>query len=285
MQDSAAVEIRLLRESDIAAAMDLKQLAGWNQTERDWHTLLQLEPNGCFAAVLDNRLVGTITTTSYGSELAWIGMVLVRPENRRTGIASRLLETAITYLEHKVSVVKLDATADGKNVYERFGFEIESVVERWSRKGEPPVSFEQQQELIDDETHRQILQLDRQAFGADRSELLNQLLANSWVPPVVTRTREGSVAGYALARAGSDAAYVGPVVASQRSDAAELLDGILEKLDLNPVYVDLNRNWGDGQQLLRERGFEKERDLIRMKRGVANPTTPLVFAIAGPEIG
>ena len=75
------------------------------------------------------------------------------------------------------------------------------------------------------------------------------------------------------------------MVASQRSDAAELLDGILEKLDLNPVYVDLNRNWGDGQQLLRERGFEKERDLIRMKRGVANPTTPLVFAIAGPEIG
>jgi predicted GNAT family N-acyltransferase len=284
MQDSAALEIRLLRESDIAAAMDLKQFAGWNQTERDWHMLLQLEPNGCFAAVLDNRLVGTTTTTSYGRELAWIGMVLVRPENRLTGIASRLLETAITYLEHKVSVVKLDATADGKQVYERFGFEIESVIERWSRKGERLV-FERQQELIDSDTHRQILQLDRRAFGADRSELLNQMLANSCVQTVVTRTEEGSVSGYALARPGSDAAYVGPVVVSERTHAGALLDGILEQLDPNPVYVDLNRDWGEGQQLLSERGFEKQRDFIRMKRGIGNPTTSLVFAIAGPEIG
>jgi predicted GNAT family N-acyltransferase len=285
MQDSAAVEIRLLRESDIAAAMDLKRFAGWNQTERDWRTLLQLEPDGCFAAVLDNRLVATTTTTTYGSELAWIGMVLVRPENRRTGIASRLLKTALTYLDHKVSLVKLDATADGKHVYERFGFEIESVVERWSRRGERLVSFQRHQEKIDSDTHREILQLDRRAFGADRSELLNQLLTNSCVRPVVARTEAGSVTGYALARPGSDAAYVGPVVASQRSGAAELLDGILEQLDANPVYVDLNGNWDEGQQLLSERGFEKQRDLIRMKRGAGNPTTPLVFAIAGPEFG
>src|SRR5215467_8460332 len=100
------MEIRLLRESDIAAAMDLKRSAGWNQTEADWQTLLQHEPNGCFAAVLDDQLVGTTTTTSYGSELAWIGMVLVRPDQRRKGIATKLLETALDYL--RVSTVKLD---------------------------------------------------------------------------------------------------------------------------------------------------------------------------------
>ena len=285
MQDSVAVEIRLLRESDIVAAMELKRLAGWNQTERDWQTFLQLEPDGCFAAVLDKQLVGTTTTTTYGSELAWIGMVLVRPENRQTGIAKRLLETALTYLEHKVSVVKLDATADGKHVYERFGFEVESVVERWTRKGERLVSFPRQQEQIDSDTHRDVLQLDRLAFGADRSELLSQLLVNSCVGPVVTRIKEGAVAGYALARPGSNAAYVGPLVSSQQRDAVELLDQLLAQLDRSALYVDLNLNWGDGQQLLSERGFEKQRDLIRMKRGVANATSSSVFAIAGPEIG
>jgi GNAT superfamily N-acetyltransferase len=285
MQNSAAVEIRLLREPDIAAAMQLKQLAGWNQTERDWRTLLQLEPDGCFAAVLDKQLVGTTTTTTYGSELAWIGMVLVRPENRRTGIASKLLETALAYLAERVSVVKLDATADGEHVYERFGFETESIVERWSRRGERLVNFERPQEPIDAGTYLRILQLDRAAFGADRSELLNQLLANSCVQTMVTRTEEGSVSGYALARHGSNAAYIGPVVSSQRRDAVELLDQLLVQLDASPVYVDLNRNWGDGQQLLSERGFEKQRDLIRMKRGVAKPTSSSVFAIAGPEVG
>ena len=283
MQDSSRVGIRLLRESDIAAVMDLKRSAGWNQTESDWRTLLRLEPNGCFAAVLDEQLVGTTTTTSYGSELAWVGMVLVHPEKRRAGIATKLLETALDYLERTVSVVKLDATPDGKPVYERFGFEVESLLERWTRKGKP-VSFEGQQQTIDPGTRGQMLQLDRAAFGADRSALLNMLLDNSCVRPVI-KTEAGSVTGYALARSGSNAAYVGPLVSSDRSQAIELLDRVLEQLLPNPVYVDLNRNWGEGRELLSERGFEKQRDLIRMKRGPAIPTSPLVFAIAGPEIG
>jgi GNAT superfamily N-acetyltransferase len=284
MPDSSQVEIRLMRDSDIAAAMDLKQLAAWNQTENDWRTLLQLEPNGCFAAVLDEELVGTTTTTTYGSELAWVGMVLVRPEKRRAGIATKLLESALDYLNTRVSTVKLDATADGKHVYERFGFEVESVIERWSRKGEA-VRFEVQPETMDSNTRRRILQLDRRAFGADRSKLLNMLLANSCVRPVVTTTEEGSVTSYALARSGSNAAYIGPVVSWEGSAAAEAIDHLLEQLHSSPVYVDLNRNWGEGRQLLSERGFEKQRDLIRMKRGFATATSPLVFAIAGPEVG
>ena len=283
MEDSSPLEIRLLRESDIAAAMDLKRSAGWNQTESDWQTLLELEPNGCFAAVLDEQLVGTTTTTSYGSELAWVGMVLVRPEKRRLGIASKLLETALNYLKTRVSVVKLDATADGRPVYERFGFQVESVLERWSRNGEP-VSFDGPPQTIDDDTRVQILQLDRSAFGADRSKLLDMLLAKSCLRAAI-KTEAGTVTGYALARSGSNAAYVGPIVARQRSDAIELLDRLLKRLHPNPVYVDLNRNWGEGWQLLSERGFEKQRDLIRMKRGSALPTSPYVFAIAGPEIG
>src|SRR5215217_1379679 len=257
MQTSSGVEIRLLRESDIAAAMDLKKSAGWNQTENDWRTLLQLEPNGCFAAVLDEELVGTTTTTCYGSDLAWVGMVLVRPEKRRTGIATKLLESALHYLDTKVSTVKLDATADGKHVYERLGFEVESLIERWSRKGEA-VRLDVQPETVDSDMRRQILQLDRTAFGADRSKLLNALLASSCVRPGVTTTEAGSVAGYALARSGSTAAYIGPVVSWERSAAAGAIDQVLEQLHANPVYIDMNRNWGEGRQLLSERGFEKQ---------------------------
>jgi GNAT superfamily N-acetyltransferase len=284
MLDSSGVEIRLLRESDIAAAMQLKRFARWNQTESDWRTLLQLEPNGCFAAVLDEQLVGTTTTTTYGNELAWIGMVLVRPDSRRTGIATKLLQKALSYLEGKVAAVKLDATEFGKPVYEGFGFEVESLIERWSRKGEL-ISFERQPETIAPETRREICQLDCRAFGANRSKLLDMLLANSCVRPVINKNNEGSVTGYALARSGSDAAYVGPIVSNERSDALESLDRLLEQMQSNRVCVDFNRNWGEGAELLRQRGFEKQRDFIRMRRGPASPTSPLVFAIAGPEIG
>src|SRR5690349_5886839 len=124
-------EIRLMFESDIPAAMRLKEAAGWNQTEADWRRLLLLQPNGCFAAVKDGRVVGTTTTTIY-DELAWIGMVLVDPQHRRQGIAAKLMNVALEYLNGKVETIKLDATALGQPVYERFGFEVESEVERWA---------------------------------------------------------------------------------------------------------------------------------------------------------
>src|SRR5215213_11315770 len=127
-----AIHIRLLFETDIPAAMQLKETAGWNQTKEDWHRLLELDPNGCFAAVKDGRLVGTTTTTMYGKDLGWIGMVLVDPQQRRQGIATQLMNVALDYLKDKVRTVKLDATALGKPVYEKFGFQVESVLERWS---------------------------------------------------------------------------------------------------------------------------------------------------------
>ena len=107
MQATEQIEIRLLGESDIPAAMQLKEAAGWNQTEEDWRRLLMLESNGCFAAVTDGSLVGTTTTTTYDNNLGWIGMVLVQPQNRRLGIATRLMRTALDYLNGRVSTIKL----------------------------------------------------------------------------------------------------------------------------------------------------------------------------------
>ena len=92
------IEVRLLLESDIPAALRLKELAQWNQTENDWLRLLRLDPDGCFCATIDGEVVATTTTTTYRPELAWIGMVLVDPMRRQLGIATRLMKVALEYL-------------------------------------------------------------------------------------------------------------------------------------------------------------------------------------------
>src|SRR5689334_11384886 len=90
--------IRLLSESDIPAAMYLKELAGWNQSDRDWRRLLEAEPRGCFAACVGDRVVATTTAITYGRALAWVGMVLVDSEYRRLGIATALMRRVLAYL-------------------------------------------------------------------------------------------------------------------------------------------------------------------------------------------
>ena len=289
MRETERFEIRLLLESDLPAAMQLKELARWNQTEDDWRRLLQLEPRGCFAATLSGRLVGTTTTTTYDGELAWIGMVLVDPENRRCGIATKLMRTALGYLSGKVPTVKLDATSEGKAVYEGLGFEVESLVERWS--GIVAARPENSENLetavqVGNETRRELLALDQRAFGVDRSRLINLLIDNSCAAPVILREKDRQMSGYALARRGTDADYIGPLITTKTEQAAGLLDGVLAQLSGRKIYIDLNSAFEMGANVLAERGLTKQRDLIRMSYGTRDHTASrFVFAIAGPEVG
>jgi ribosomal protein S18 acetylase RimI-like enzyme len=281
MRDANAIDIRLLFESDIPAAMQLEEAAGWNQTEKDWRRLLALEPNGCFAAVKDGGLVGTTTTTTYGNDLGWIGMVLVDPQQRRQGIATQLMNVAIDFLKDKVATMKLDATAQGQPLYERLGFQVESVLERWSG-----TSNARNAETLKVDAVSDLLALDRIAFAADRSKLVEKLIDDAFVPPVLLRAADGTLNGYALARRGTNADYVGPVVARSPLHVESLLDQVLSELSGRRVYIDFNTECGAGPSVLSDRGFVKERDLIRMTAGArADKTSPLVIAIAGPETG
>jgi predicted N-acetyltransferase YhbS len=285
MPENSAIEIRPLQLSDIAAALRLKELARWNQTEQDWQRLLRLEPGGCFCATINGEVVGTTTTTTYGSELAWIGMVLVDPEYRRRGIAKRLMHVALEYLQHaNVATIKLDATQDGHPVYEAIGFTLESRVERW--QGIAAAGRTSDCKPFSPSDLAEILEIDLSAFSANRSKLIESLIADACVAPIVSIAQGGKLNGYALARRGSNASYIGPLIASNPLQAESLLDALLEQLAGQEVYVDLNAEFENGTDVLSRRGFVKQRDLHRMYYGKANDKTAnQVFAIAGPELG
>ena len=289
MQSVQDIEIRLLSESDIPAAMKLKEAAGWNQTEDDWRRLISLEPAGCFAAIRNHELVGTTTTTTYKDQLAWVGMVLVDPQNRRQGIATKLMETALDYLRGRVATVKLDATAQGKPVYERFGFEVESLVERWGgiikSRSVDQRGFDLTAVTMNAGVQTELLDLDRRAFDSDRSSLIQSLMDEATIAPVVKHSPEGKLSGYALARRGTRANYLGPVVSTDPGQVESLLDEMLSGMN-GRVYIDFNCECPVGTSFLSDRGFVKERDLIRMTSGErGTKTSTFVVAIAGPEIG
>jgi len=185
-------------------------------------------------------------------------------------------------------VVKLDATPEGAHVYEGLGFEAELRIERWmgtaGRRTSESVTpgDAAPPQLLD-----KVLEFDRRAFGADRSELLKALTDEACVKPSVNVAGGGCLSGYALARRGSQAAYVGPVVAEEAEAAALVLDDVLGRLGTGQVYVDLNTTFEGGAEELAARGFIKQRELIRMRRGERSTagTSRSVFAIAGPEVG
>src|SRR5947209_20559745 len=111
--------VRLLNPSDIPQAMRLKGAAGWNQTAEDWARLMELAPHGCFGIDVDGVLASTTTAVCYGTDLAWIGMVLTSAEHRGRGLARTLMRHTLEYIAQRgVECVKLDATDMGRPLYE-----------------------------------------------------------------------------------------------------------------------------------------------------------------------
>jgi hypothetical protein len=64
------VRFRLMTAADIPQAMQLKDAAGWNQTCADWLRFLSANPEGCFVADIEGRILGTSASIVYEGKLS-----------------------------------------------------------------------------------------------------------------------------------------------------------------------------------------------------------------------
>lgn len=273
------VRYRNLLEGDLGCVQVLVQQAGWNQLYADWLRVLNYEPGGCFAALSGDRLVGTVTSTAYGNELGWIGMMLVHSDFRRRGIATELMCRSISYLkkEKEVKCIKLDATPVGQSVYAQLGFVDDWSFHRWELASE-----RQQQPIVPNvQVSRSITllaDLDRAAFGVDRTRWLISLTEASEL--VATQT------GFGMIRSGRIASYLGPLVASTTDSAEQLVRSLLKRTG-GRVFWDIPGPNLAAQSLAKQFGFQPVRQLTRMSLGKMHfvPDMLLQYAIAGPETG
>jgi ribosomal protein S18 acetylase RimI-like enzyme len=275
--------LRVMTAADIPAGMRLKEIAGWNQTSGDWERFLHASPQGCFVAEVGGQIVGSAATIVYESRFAWIGMVLVDPATRGQGIGTTLLKKTIEYLDEcGIPSMKLDATPQGKPIYEKLGFVSEYEIERWVLK-RPASDAAVTGHSIG---LKEVLAFDHEIFGADRSDLLRSVAQEA--PQFVLQERDQNrLAGYAFGRKGSKADHLGPWVAQDEGTARNLLQEFLQRSRQALVFVDGMKSNPWAMALLRDQGFEFARPLTRMFRGRNDfPGQPeLQCAILGPEFG
>ena len=278
-----------MTESDLPSALRLKTIAGWNQTAADWQRFMDASPTGCFVGEVDGEVRGTVTTISFEHRFAWVGMVLVDPEYRSKGVGTTLLHTAIGHLdEAKVRTVKLDATPQGKPLYEKLGFVTEYEIERWSlqRPAGRSAAEDRRAESASAELAASLLQMDRESFGASRAELLKSLYRDAPDFTLEVRTNE-ALQAYAFGRRGSFADHLGPWIAKDADTARTLLLRFLARSIRETVIADCLNNNAMAVDLLKSFGFVCARPLTRMYRGPnEHPGRPeSVCAIMGPEFG
>lgn len=267
--------LRKLAAGNIPAALELSIEAGWNQTEEDWRLLLDLFPESCLAIEVSGEIVATATLITYGRRLAWIGMVLTRIDYRGRGFAKRLMTEALRLADILgVESVKLDATDQGKPLYEKFGFRSEQAVERWQCENLIVELGDIPSACITPSVHS----IDEAAFGANRSTVLEALSRSN--PPFAVHD------SYAMTRNGRVSEYLGPCMAESADAARRVITSALARHSGKSCCWDLLPANTAAVHLARELGFAPIRHLTRMIRGrELRGIDNRIYALAGFELG
>jgi len=263
-------DVRSLHSTDLADALELSRLAGWNQTGADWRRLLVLSPVGCWGVEENGRVVATATLVRYDCHCAWVGMVLTHPHWRGRGFARRLVGHAVAVARNLgIATIKLDATSQGQSLYESFGFTPEQGVERWERPGTSVLS-----ECVQNYS----LAMDQAAYGYSRAELLQSLGGE--------KSLDNCADSYVLTRPGAIRPYLGPCIAQTSKTARQLLTPVLDALPGSGWFWDLFTENRNAIVLASSMGFKPVRRLVRMSMGPRmREKEQKVYALAGFEFG
>ena len=280
-------QIIRLGAADVAGCVALSDEARWNQTADDWRTMLALGEGFGFAEP-GGRIIATTLALPFASGgFGWISMVLVTESHRRRGLATRLLECAMRSLERDYLVAILDATPAGREVYRTLGFEDTWGILRMQKltaAALPAAPSIPTRPMIDADWG-EVLALDRAAFKADRSALLDALRARLPAAALVAE-HAGQIGGFLLGRDGRTANQLGPCVCGDEDTAIALLAAGLRSVP-PPVFLDLPDAHAALGDWLRAAGFAVQRPYTRMvlKRKQPFNEVKRLFAIAGPELG
>ncbi len=274
------VSIEPLNPQDVPELSRLVEQAGWNQLPTDWLRLIELEPQGCFAARLHGEVAGTLTTICYGTELAWIGMMLVDQRFRRQGIGKSLMEHAIATLQNRsIRTIQLDATPLGKLLYDQLGFRNEFAFHRWQKPGGstdlPRASNAAR--IASPSLSDANKALDRVTFGVDRAALLQRLADVS----KMVSAHDGS---FGMLRSGRIADYLGPVSSTEQS-AAAIVRQLVEST-ARDLFWDIPSQNVEAVYLATCCQFTPVRTLFRMTLGPSpQPNWATLYALADPALG
>ncbi|MEO8654407.1 MAG: GNAT family N-acetyltransferase [Ramlibacter sp.] len=289
---SAGIAVEKLTELTPEALAMLGELvvhSGWNQTAQDWEVFFscgtiyvvrdeqgRIGASGAVLPMGESRPGYLASLTGRG--VAWISMILVRPELRGRGLGRSVFEQCVRDIARQGRIAMLDATPQGEPLYAQFGFEPLWRLTRWRREARPATGPALPLAKPDLDT---LAELDQEALGFARKRLLGELLGR----PDSRYVRHAL--GFAIVRAGRTAHHIGPLVATDEPNAIAVMREAAAALS-GPVLIDVPDDRPLLRQALMAAGFVPQRGFARMALAVAEQRIPrgqthFIHAIAGPE--
>ena len=260
-------------DRDLDGALHLSQAVGWPYRRDDWSTALSLGQG--VLAEENGQIIASALWWPYGDAFATCGIIIVSPAKQGRGLGRTLMSHILEATGERA--VLLSSTAEGHRLYEAFGFADVGTVHQ--HQAQTSVATGLPQTECDSPVRRAraddlpaMLQIDRQAFGAERTRLIE---AFSRIGTAAVIERAGTVQGFAMCRPFGLGYAIGPVIARTADDARLLIGHFINDKAGAFLRVDITGDAGLGDWLT-ARGLPEVGREASMIRGQRPP-------ISGPE--
>jgi GNAT superfamily N-acetyltransferase len=259
--------IRTLDLSGIQTLLDWAAEEGWNPGLADAKAFHAADPEGFIGAFVGDTMVAGISAVAYSDRYGFIGLYICHPAFRGQGHGRAVWQAAMNRLVNRT--VGLDGMPEQQANYRSMGFEpaYETIRMSGVLPLRPQMGQTRSAHLSD------VLELDREAFGADRSNFLEH-----WLSPPNTAVVSGK--GYATYRPCRSGAKIGPIVGEDLQTAITLLGAFA-----GPVQIDVPTSQSEFIAHLDSLGFYPSFSTSRMYRGNPLPLHPKLYSPASLELG
>lgn len=269
-EPSAQTTLRRLHLSDVPDAVALTQAVGWGTSAAGWARVITWAGRDCWCIVRDDRIIATTMAVNYGPTLSWISMVLTHPDYQRQGLGQRLMTIALDALrERGVQHIMLDATPEGRPLYEKLGFRTLYNVEIWSGRASSYLGA-RARPLVKADIPA-IVALDEAAFGVARGRVIRRLLQDYPHYAWVDEDDDGSVVGFIMAQDNGGLMHIGPWIARDPWSAEKLLRTALSVFIGRDVRVDIPDRNTRATAFAHGSDLHYERHCLRMILGEKEP--------------
>ena len=247
MQEPFALDT--LTAADTHACWQLSQALRWPHREADWQQFISwAKAHGATLAVrADGQLIGCGLAWQWGHDQGSIGMVIVDAAWQRRGIGKRLFKGLLQALEGRD--VMLQATAQGRPLYESLGFTAIGHARQFHGHWQPPVeaaptvspATDERTRLLQQQDLPALLAYDQRERGLARPALLQALLAQMDADErcAVSVDAQGRLCGYGILRRFGRGWVVGPLLADGADRAVALVKRLTQERTGDFVRIDL----------------------------------------------
>lgn len=278
------LDIRQMTPADLELVLGWAEAEGWNPGLDDAAAFLVQDPSGFLIGMVDAAPVCAISVVKYGTDFAFLGLYIVRPEQRGQGYGKAIWDAGIASAGSRT--IGLDGVPDQQANYRREGFHSAHANARWGGRLSGLGAPVEEVRPITPLDLASVLDFDRAHVAAPRDAFLS-----TWVGPSASRTTLGFFAGdrlggYGTIRRCVEGWKVGPLFAESAEIAEALLAGLGLLSGSEPVFVDCPEPNAAATQLVTRLGFTPSFATARMYRGPA-PALPLaaIFGITTLELG